>query len=225
MFCPECMTPLDSRDGQTAVCPAHNGRYQILFSRYPTVAMAARLSPGGPPGIPPPLDPNSNAAVAGRLTAAFGADVTPTEKCTRHPESAAVTRCQVCRAPVCSTCLFTFPGGVNLCPSCAANPNPKTSAKRTKLIWWSAGLGIFSILGLGAMIVIAQQMHGDKEDAEAIGMIGVCLGLFPAIVGLALGVGAFDRRLKTPGTVWIGVICNGLVVGIWLLLMIIGMMR
>ena len=37
MLCPECMGSLVSSDGQTAVCSTHGGRYQVLFSRYPTV--------------------------------------------------------------------------------------------------------------------------------------------------------------------------------------------
>jgi peptidoglycan/LPS O-acetylase OafA/YrhL len=145
--------------------------------------------------------------------------------CTSHPGSPAVCYCQTCRAPVCATCVFVFPGGIQLCPACASNPRPQISPRRQRLVWWSVGLAIWCVLGLIAMVVLVRQNPTSKANAEAIGTAFVFLTLLPSIVGVALGVATFDRRLSTPGIVWVGIIGNGLVLLIWVLLMIVGAMR
>lgn len=33
MLCPECLGPLNTEDGRSAVCTAHGGRYEVLFRR------------------------------------------------------------------------------------------------------------------------------------------------------------------------------------------------
>jgi hypothetical protein len=225
------MAPLSSPDGQTAVCSTHGGRYQILFTRYPTVGLVT-VAPAAqkPRGYPSPVAqvsspmPGSNEAYAANLVDAFGGPEPLTVQCARHPDVQAVTYCQTCRTPVCATCVFIFPGGFQLCPTCAANPVPKMAPKRKGLMWWSIGLAIWSILGLIVMFVALTQMH-ERGQAEAIGGAMYLLSLLPALIGLALGVSTFDRRLATPGVVWFGIIGNGLVLVIWLLLMVVGMMR
>lgn len=231
LYCPECMAPLVSSDGQTAVCSTHGGRYQILFSRYP-IAGPARLAPLGA-GMAAPMSASDDLSSLAAAAAAANSRVptAPYEMqpiqgafCITHPTVAAVTYCQTCRAPVCGTCVFVFPGGLHLCPSCAANPRPQVSPKRKRLIWWSVGLGIWCVLGLIAMVIVVRQLH-TKTDIEAISTAFVFATLLPSIVGVALGVASFDRRLATPGIVWVGIICNGLVLLIWILLMIVGSMR
>lgn len=245
ILCPECMTPLVTSDGRMAVCPAHGATFEILFSRYPiaapaTVATAGSVTPmgtthmtnstmptgNGPPPIP--LAPStlmpgdSTDAQAARLAEAVGAPAPPTAMCVKHHNSPAVAYCHSCRAPICATCDFAFPGGVHLCPACATNPKPQVSAKRKGLINWSIGLASWSVVILVAMFLMITSAQ-NRRDAEGMGMVAQFLSFFPAIVGLALGVGSFDRRLKTPGIVWIGVIGNGLVVVAWLLLVIVGL--
>lgn len=211
MYCPECMSPLVSGDGQTAVCPTHGGSYQILFARHPLAApVVAGAAMSGAAGAPPPL-------------AMAGAPGLTGVQCARHPEVTAVAQCINCRSPVCQTCDFLFPGGVHLCPTCAANPRPQLSPGRKKLIPWSIGLAVLSIVGLAGMVVLVRIIP--HVDAQAIGAAGEFVSLLPAIVGLALGVASFDRRLRTPGVVWVGVIGNGVVLLIWLLLIIVGISK
>jgi hypothetical protein len=220
MYCPECMNPLDTQDGKTAVCSAHQARFQILFARHemiPTVPLAAGASAS--------IDTNSTDAAAQRLTAAFGGYTPPAADCIKHPGSPAVARCQVCQSPVCSTCLFVFPGGLHLCPGCAANPNPKVSSKRKKLVIWSVVLGGVSVAGLIGFFALIMSGSLRRTDQEAVGTLGTFVSLMPAIVGLALGVGSFDRKLKTPALAWVGVVCNGVIVALWVLLMLVGMMK
>ena len=75
------------------------------------------------------------------------------------------------------------------------------------------------------MVVLIRESPAIRANAEAIGTAFVFLTLLPSIVGVALGVATFDRRLSTPGIVWVGIIGNGLVLLIWVLLMIVGAMR
>src|SRR5690349_18101775 len=141
MFCPECMSPLISSDGNTAVCPTHGGSYHILFARYP---LAVRPAVGQPavPGMPP-------------LPVGFGIQPEINARCIRHPDSPAVVLCHNCRAPICATCDFSFPGDIHLCPNCAANPNPQISPKRKRLIGWSIALAGVSVMGLIGLLVAA----------------------------------------------------------------------
>src|SRR4051794_4881542 len=123
-FCPECMGPLASSDGQSAVCKLHGGSYRILFTRFAI------------PGMP------------GSEINTVTADGTPVTdaRCVKHPDSPAVVFCHNCRAPSCATCDFVFPGDIHLCPECAVNSRPKMSSGRRKLIPWSIGLGILGIV-------------------------------------------------------------------------------
>lgn len=211
MFCPECMAPLVSNDGRTAVCPTHGGTYQILFTRYPLAAPAVS-GPGA----------EGSVAMASALPLP-GAPALAGVHCVKHPGVAAIALCINCRAPVCQTCDFIYPGGVHLCPSCAANPRPQLSPGRKKLIPWSIGLAVLSIAGLAGVVTLARLVP--RADAQAIGAAGELVSLLPALIGLALGVASFDRRLRTPGIVWVGVVGNGVVLAIWLLLIIVGISK
>lgn len=232
MLCPECMGSLVSSDGQTAVCSTHGGRYQILFSRYPAAAPLP-LAPlpqrmDGPMGSGDDLASLAAAAAAANARVpASSYEMQPITGafCISHPASPAVCYCQTCRAPVCATCVFVFPGGIQLCPACASNPRPQVSPRRKRLVWWSVGLGIWCLLSLITMVVLVRQNPTNKADVDAIGTAFVFLTLLPSIIGVALGVATFDRRLSTPGIVWVGIISNGLVLLIWVLLMILGSMR
>ena len=212
MLCPECMGPLVSSDGQTATCRLHGGSYHILFSRYPLVA---------PPPVP---ELQSDGGVDLAPVATITAQPIPGVNCTQHPDVPAVFRCHSCHAPSCATCDFAFPGDIHLCPSCASNPRRQMSPRRKKLIPWSIGLAIFSMIGLVAMIVVGATLK-NQVDAEAIGILGSWLSLLPALIGLALGVASREKRLATSGAVWIGIVGNGLVLLVWFVLIVVGLLN
>src|SRR6185312_12549672 len=155
MLCPECMAPLVSSDGQTAVCPTHGGNYRILFTRFPLAAPAVNA-----------LSPESG-EVVGTAVAVAGTNPATSMRCVRHPEVPAIAMCVNCRAPVCQTCDFMFPGGVHLCPACAANPRPQISPGRRKLIPWSIGLAVFSFLGLIGSVALARVVP--HAEVQALG--------------------------------------------------------
>ena len=48
------------------------------------------------------------------------------------------------------------------------------------------------------------------------------LVFIPSIIGTALGFGAMDRRLGTPGVVWVAAVGNSIMLAVLLLLCVIG---
>jgi len=206
------MAPLSSTDGATAFCRTHGGNYRILFARYSIVTPPPLPLPTGG-GSAPPVAQNLNGVIPPVLGT----------RCVQHPDAPAVTLCHNCRAPVCATCDFAFPGDIHLCPSCATNSRPQMSKGRRKLIPWSIGLAVVGLLGLVGMVVVITALH-NKETAGAVAIGFQLISFWPAVIGLALGVSTIDKRLKTPGIIWIGIIGNGLVVAIWLLMIVIGVM-
>lgn len=64
-----------------------------------------------------------------------------------------------------------------------------------------------------------------KDDEQAFGVLLILILLGPSIVGLAMGVGVMDRRLPNTIAMWIAVVWNGLILGGFILLMIIGTMK
>src|SRR5258706_9257321 len=242
---------MSSGDARTAVCPAHNKSFEILFSRYPVGGPtmgswpASSIQPAGaaptymsmppqpngtpnPYGLAPSAPPQSSADVyAARLNSAYGAP--PVMQCAKHPGIQAVARCNSCGAAVCATCDFAYPGGIHMCPACVSNPKPQVSSKRKGMMWWSIGLGIWSVVAMITFFLLlmgaAQSPGSRNRDSEAMAAAASFLAFIPGIIGLALGLSCFDKRLKTPGTVWIGVATNGIVVLIWGVLIVIGMMK
>lgn len=127
---------------------------------------------------------------------------------------------------MCATCDFTLPGGIHVCPTCATAPKTSLSPRRKKLMLGSFALAAWSTLGMVALFAgVFAGMARDKAGQEAVGIVLMLFVLAPAIVGTALGVGAMDRRLPTPPMLWIATIWNGMMVGSFVLLMIIGMFK
>jgi hypothetical protein len=58
---------------------------------------------------------------------------------------------------------------------------------------------------------------------EAIGFAMAFMIFIPSLIGTALGFAAIDRRLSNPFSVWIAAIWNGIILGIYVLLCIIGL--
>lgn len=143
--------------------------------------------------------------------------------CVRHPGVQAVQICKVCGAAMCETCDFVFPGNIHLCPTCATSPRKGLKGKRRTYLIWSYILGIWSAL---AMLFIlsgaAAESVGSEADEEILGIIMTVTILIPAIIGMALGCSAMERHSK-PVSVWVATLLNGVIVGVFILLIIIGL--
>jgi len=141
----------------------------------------------------------------------------------QHPSVAATAQCKSCGAFMCATCDFELPGGLHICPACAAAPKTALSPRRKKLLIGSYGLAVWSTLGMAVLLSGALAEAGQTKEGEA--MLGVALSLFlliPSIVGLALGFSATDKRFANGPAIWIAIIWNGIILGAFLLLSIIG---
>lgn len=204
-LCPECKAPLTSEDGKTARCPAHGGTFRIVYCRSP---MPRPVAP-----VPGQVMPGSGAPAA--VAAVSGGTV-----CRQHPGVAAAYACRRCNAPVCATCAFLFPSGVVLCPKCAVTPDPKVSSGRRKMLIWAYVLG--SVATLSILLLFASASASSNGAGPAAALFSV-LTFLSSLIGTAISVAAFDRRLSNPPAVWGAMIWNGVVFGIILLLCIIGM--
>jgi hypothetical protein len=114
MFCPECMGPLATTDGQTARCTIHGGEFQIMFSREPVRPDVPVVSAIG-------------AAPATETSSAAAGDAYPV--CKRHRDMPVHFFCAGCGSPLCEICAFPNPQGGKWCPDCAvaAKRNPAGS--------------------------------------------------------------------------------------------------
>jgi len=147
-------------------------------------------------------------------------------KCQWHPENPAVAYCQSCRAPVCATCDFQFPGGIHCCPKCATSNEPRPlSSNRKQLAGWSIALAAGATLALFLVIVISISMAGepDEELAAFVGFL-VIGAMLLSIIGTALGFSSLDKRAGNPPLVWVGTIWNSVITAGWILLMLVGFM-
>jgi hypothetical protein len=147
-------------------------------------------------------------------------------RCVQHLHIQATAQCKTCGAFICDTCKFELPGGVCLCPSCATSPRTALSPKRKKMLIGSYALAVWCTLLTVAMFAgIFQGMLQDKGGEQAVGVLLMLLLLGPSIVGVSLGVGVMDRRLHNTMAMWIATVWNGLILGLFVLLMIIGIMK
>ncbi len=217
LLCPECMGPLRIVDAETARCTVHSGQYRVLFAHPAHAAAPAfqdtgqAVAPGTEPDAPTPT--LEQPPLAGVM-------------CGQHPQVVASHRCKVCGTSVCATCDFTFAGDVHLCPKCAAAPRQVLTPRRRKLLVGAYALAGWCTLGMVAMFsgVFADKFHTEAEQ-ELLGVVLSLVVFVPAMVGTGLGVGAFDRRLGNPLAVWVAGIWNGIILGLFVLLCIIGSFR
>ncbi len=168
-------------------------------------------------------------ARAGRFNrAGLGMEVTPLPagvRCVQHPSVSAVRKCQTCGAFMCATCDFELPGGVHVCPACAAAPKTALSPKRKQLLIWSYVMAVWCTLGW--VVLLSGALSGmiqTKADETALGLVMSLFLFIPSLVALALGVSALDRRLVNPTTIWVATVWNALLVLAYFLLMIKGAM-
>jgi hypothetical protein len=145
--------------------------------------------------------------------------------CALHPEVMASERCTNCRKAICATCDFAFEGGLHFCPTCATSSQSQgMSGKRKKLVIASYALGAWCSLGFVLFLIASVAMAGDDKNAETLGGVFTLFVLFPALIGVGVGIGSLDRRLGNPWYVWGGAIWNGLILAGFVGLMILGMM-
>jgi DNA-directed RNA polymerase subunit RPC12/RpoP len=146
--------------------------------------------------------------------------------CLQHTHLQATAQCKTCGAFMCDTCKFEMPGGIQICPSCATTPRTTLSPKRKKMLIGSYALAGWCTLVMGALFAgVFQGMVKDKASQQAFGLLLMFILLGPSIVGVSLGVGVMDRRLPNTITMWIATAWNGLILGGFILLMIVGMMK
>lgn len=127
---------------------------------------------------------------------------------------------------MCATCDFALPGEIHLCPACATKPVTKLSAKRRTAMIWSyvcaAGATIGFVVTMIAAVNLARQ-HKQVEQ-QTLGVAMMLVVFVPAAVGIGVGLGAIDRRLVNPLSLKIATVWNGLILGAFLLLSIVGAM-
>lgn len=146
--------------------------------------------------------------------------------CVQHPHLQATSQCKVCGAFMCSTCVFDLPGGMKLCPTCATTPQTALSPKRKKMLIGSFALAVWCTLVMVALFAgMFKSMVTTKDDEQALGFVLMLILIVPSIVGLALGMSSMDRRLPNTIAMWIATVWNGLILGAFILLMIVGLMK
>jgi len=199
-YCPDCMGALAEAPEGSLRCTIHGGTYRVLFQRSPLASSS-------------PLP----------VTTAAGQAPTA-HRCVQHPHLAATRQCQACGGFMCDTCDFVLPGEIHLCPSCATKPQTELSSKRKSQRAWSYGLAVFATFGLMLIFSgIFAQAASSEQGEEAVGVLFMFMVLVPAIIGMSLGLGAIDRRLTNPISLWIPTVWNGLMVALFLLLCLIGL--
>jgi hypothetical protein len=124
---------------------------------------------------------------------------------------------------MCEVCQFTFTGGTYLCPECASRPETGLSKWRKTYIVWAYILAAWASLGMvltftGALAGFAQDM-----GETGFGILLAAVVFLPSIIGTALGISTIERRLSNPPVLWGAAIWNGLVMGGFLLMIVVGL--
>lgn len=231
LFCPVCQGTLVLADSQVARCPTHGGEFKVLFRRESTPVPVAQPMPVV---VPPPLP----VAAAPTPEVADQTVATPEPpkilparfvgmRCVQHPAVQATEQCQACGAYMCATCDFALASGIHLCPTCATKPQTTLSKKRRNSMIWSyvCALGGSVAFVLTMASSVRAQINHSAVDTQIIGLAFTFFVFIPGVVGLGLGFGSIDRRYRNPISLWGATIWNGLLVGIFLLLAILGTMR
>ncbi len=223
-LCPKCQSVLTMHDADTAVCPNCNKRYRVVRrSATPATQPAAPAVSPNPYAVAPEPPPVQQGIAASRLaTTTMEMGVT----CGNHPGVPAITRCRECRTPVCSTCDFPFPGGIHLCPKCATSTSKKLSPKRKALVGWSYALAVWGTVGMAMMLggVFADSVQTQK-DAEQLSVMLALLIALPTFIGAVMSFACLDKRLGNPLSVIAVAVWNGILLGVWIFLSILGMMQ
>lgn len=173
------------------------------------------LNPEGPGALPPAAGEEDPSGVWLR----------PKPPCANHPRVTATSSCLGCMAAICTTCAFVFPGGRTFCPACASAPRDRLTGSRRTAVVWSFILGSCGSLGILSLPVGALLFAPlDDKGQAGLGMVTAVFGMLPALVGLALSIGAWEKHAANPTMVWVGIIWNAALIGIVFLLSALGLL-
>jgi hypothetical protein len=145
--------------------------------------------------------------------------------CVNHPENEARFRCRQCRAAICDVCAFPTHMG-KYCPKCMSKgTSPESLAKSRRLAVTSIVMaGVSFFIMFIAFVVVATAGPGEEEAMMALS--GLCFwgAVIAAIIGLATGFTSRDKARKTSGLALAGIITNGVLIGLFVLLFLVGML-
>lgn len=141
--------------------------------------------------------------------------------CHIHLAVPAVQICQICQKPICKTCDFAFPNNIHVCPNCVNKPLTLSPRQKKSLVW-SYVMAAIATLGYFFTLLLAAVLGPDLPD-QVSGLIFMLLVLAPSITGISLAINARTRNRKKTISIWIALIWNSLVIGIFLVLVLVGL--
>jgi hypothetical protein len=143
-------------------------------------------------------------------------------KCQEHPDVDAVASCRLCSNYVCATCDFELPGGVHLCPVCVENQSSEdVSPKRKRLSYIALALATWSTILFVMMFAGAfNSWFQDPETGKLADLFITNITLWPLLVGTGVSLSALDSKLKNTGLMKAAAWWNGILGGIFLLIVI-----
>lgn len=140
--------------------------------------------------------------------------------CHLHPSVPAVQICQICKKPTCKTCDFAFPVNIHVCPNCVNKPLT-LSPRQKKNLAWSYVMAATATFGYFITLFIAAVL-GSNLPRQISGLVLMLVILGPSITGISLAINARTRNRKKPISIWVALIWNSLVMGIFLVLILVG---
>lgn len=99
------------------------------------------------------------------------------------------------------------------------------SPRRHRMLVASFCMAALATFGLFTMVfLMATVNRGDRDAAAVLGLVVIFLAFLPSVIGTALGFSTVERHASTPISAWIATAWNGLIVGMFVLLYVIGML-
>lgn len=143
--------------------------------------------------------------------------------CFNHPANAAAHTCAQCHRAICNVCEFETASG-SLCPECmSAGPSPEQKSASLAKAVWSVVLAVAGMVVLvGITMVAGASSTVSKSDEMLYGLVYI-LALGAGLGGLALGLVSreYSRAAGSPLPM-IGIVANGILVGLILFLSLVG---
>lgn len=214
--CPQCGNPMNQLSATQAQCPRH-GPYQILFQRSGgddgTIPLAR------PTTLSPPASNTLNYSAQQYIP--YAQPTAPRQMlgpCQNHPQVAATQYCVKCNAPICPVCDFTFPNEIHLCPRCVTSGGGVSPGRHGMMVAAYAMAGVSTVIIIAIIIAAASHALGGGS-VVILGLTSLLL-FATIIIGAGLGIGALDRNLSNPISLWIAASWNGLL-GLILILLIV----
>jgi hypothetical protein len=138
--------------------------------------------------------------------------------CYAHPDVPHTGRCDRCERPICETCAFNTAAG-RLCPECMVSGAAPDQGRK------SATLSVVSLVCAAGFVLCLLMMLGFVGSQAARGLAGTA-SIFLVLTGITTALLGRDygRRTGSPISL-IAVIANGVLFGIYVLLIVIGLTR